>query len=278
MNQEKTGLFIAQLRKEKAMTQRELAARLGITDKAVSKWERGLGCPDISLLNSLSEILGVTTSELLNGERHKTAAPEMDAMAETALQYAKVTNRKNYKNIKMIWGISISAAALIGILVCFICNMAIDGRLTWAWYPISSTLFAWLIILPVTAWNKKGIFLSLLLLTVCILPYLKILEVIIENDGLSIPMMPIGVPVTIISIVYIWVLYYLFAVRKVKLFTGLAVTFLLTLPVSFGINWFVARITGDSIFDIWDLTGSIISIIIACIFFILSAGSRSRKS
>ncbi len=50
------GKFIAQLRKEKKMTQKELANQLHITDKAVSKWERGLSCPDILLLNPIADI------------------------------------------------------------------------------------------------------------------------------------------------------------------------------------------------------------------------------
>ncbi len=53
MNQELTGKFIAQLRKEKNLTQKELADKLGISDKTVSKWETGNGMPDVSLLQSL---------------------------------------------------------------------------------------------------------------------------------------------------------------------------------------------------------------------------------
>lgn len=69
MNQEKTGKFIAELRKEKNMTQIDLADKLGITDRAVSKWENGRGMPDLSLLAPLCEILGVSINELLSGER-----------------------------------------------------------------------------------------------------------------------------------------------------------------------------------------------------------------
>ena len=69
MNQEKIGKFIAQLRKEKNMTQNELANRLGITDRAISKWENGRGMPDLSLLKPLSDELGVSINELLSGER-----------------------------------------------------------------------------------------------------------------------------------------------------------------------------------------------------------------
>lgn len=56
------------MRKEQALTQRQLAERMNISDKAVSKWERGLGCPDVSLLPDLSKIFGVNLQELLSGE------------------------------------------------------------------------------------------------------------------------------------------------------------------------------------------------------------------
>ncbi|MDD3412321.1 MAG: helix-turn-helix domain-containing protein [Eubacteriales bacterium] len=64
----KIGRLIYSLRKEKGMTQAVLAERMNISDKAVSKWERGLGCPDVSLLPELSNILGVDLAEQLSGE------------------------------------------------------------------------------------------------------------------------------------------------------------------------------------------------------------------
>ena len=69
MNQEKIGKFIAELRKQKKLTQEQLAEKLGITKNAVSKWERGLGLMDLSLLKPLSEILNVSVTEILNGEK-----------------------------------------------------------------------------------------------------------------------------------------------------------------------------------------------------------------
>ena len=69
MNQEKIGNFIKSLRKEKNMTQNELALKLGVTDKAISKWENGRGLPDLSLIKDVSDILGVTVNELLTGEK-----------------------------------------------------------------------------------------------------------------------------------------------------------------------------------------------------------------
>ena len=68
MDQDKIGKLIAKLRKEKGLTQRELGEKVGVGFKAVSKWERGITCPDISIINELSKILGITSDELLTGE------------------------------------------------------------------------------------------------------------------------------------------------------------------------------------------------------------------
>ena len=76
MNQEKIGKFIAECRKKKKMTQQELADKLGITDKAISKWENGRCMPDISILEPLTEELGITINELIKGERIKKEKQE----------------------------------------------------------------------------------------------------------------------------------------------------------------------------------------------------------
>lgn len=68
MDNAKIGKLIYQLRQEKEMTQLQLAEQLNISDKAVSKWERGLGCPDVSLLPELSQIFNVDLEKLLAGE------------------------------------------------------------------------------------------------------------------------------------------------------------------------------------------------------------------
>ena len=69
MNNKKTGEFISNLRKELGYSQRDLAEKINITDKAVSKWETGRSAPDVSMLLPLSEVLGVSVTEILKGER-----------------------------------------------------------------------------------------------------------------------------------------------------------------------------------------------------------------
>ena len=68
MNQAKIGMFIAKRRKEKGLTQSTLAEKLGITDRAVSKWERGKALPDASIMLTLCDILEITVNDLLSGE------------------------------------------------------------------------------------------------------------------------------------------------------------------------------------------------------------------
>ena len=69
MDAKKFGAFIATLRKENNMTQVELAQKLQVTDKAVSKWERGLGFPDINTIEPLADALGVSVLEIMRSER-----------------------------------------------------------------------------------------------------------------------------------------------------------------------------------------------------------------
>ncbi len=69
------GALIARTRKEKGMTQLELAEKMGVTDKAVSKWERDLSCPDVSSLPTLAQVLGLSLEELMQG-KSETPAPE----------------------------------------------------------------------------------------------------------------------------------------------------------------------------------------------------------
>ena len=113
MNQIKIGEFISSQRRKNNLTQAALAEKLGITDRAVSKWERGKGLPDTSLMLDLCEILGVTVNELLNGE--KINMENNDQKNEhLLLEMAKELEKKN----KIIWSsmwviMTVSITALI---------------------------------------------------------------------------------------------------------------------------------------------------------------------
>lgn len=96
MDQKKIGEFIAALRKEKKLTQEQLAEKLNITKNAVSKWERGISLMDLSLLKPLSEILGVSVTELLNGEKidKDNINNKSDEIITNTINYQSKENRK----------------------------------------------------------------------------------------------------------------------------------------------------------------------------------------
>lgn len=98
MNQLKIGAFIAAQRKAKGLTQVALAEKLGITDRAVSKWERGKGMPDASLMLDLCEALDITVNELLCGERINMENNQQKT-EELLLEMAKTVEQKN----RIIW-------------------------------------------------------------------------------------------------------------------------------------------------------------------------------
>ena len=90
MNYEDIGKFIQEKRKEKGLTQKELAKKIGVTDKAVSKWETGAGCPDVSLLESLSKELDCSILEILKGKNISSVdAVEMDNYIKDTINYSK---------------------------------------------------------------------------------------------------------------------------------------------------------------------------------------------
>ncbi len=99
MNQEKIGKFIADTRKDKKMTQTELAEKLGVTDRSVSNWENGKNMPDLSLFKPLCEILDITINELLSGEKLNKSEYQ-EKLEENIIRTIDYTS-KNKKN-KMI--------------------------------------------------------------------------------------------------------------------------------------------------------------------------------
>lgn len=98
MDQIKIGRFIADCRKNKKLTQAQLAEKLGITDKAISKWERGISMPDTSIMLPLCDILSISVNELLSGEEISMENTS-NKNEQLLLDMAKEMERKN----KTIW-------------------------------------------------------------------------------------------------------------------------------------------------------------------------------
>ena len=123
MTKENLGKFISENRKALGMTQEELAQKLFVTNKAVSKWEKGQSFPDIVLFEPLAEALGVSVSELIAGEKD-----ENDVSVKAVLELSKSVIKKEKKKLKNIIGILIFT--IVALLIVFSENIAtvIDGR------------------------------------------------------------------------------------------------------------------------------------------------------
>ena len=102
IDKEKLGAFITQLRKEKGYTQKELADKLFLSNKAVSKWETGASIPDTTLLIPLAEILGVSVTELLTYQRLSPSTPidsnQVENLVKTAITYTEEEQSKIFHN------------------------------------------------------------------------------------------------------------------------------------------------------------------------------------
>ena len=105
MKKDTFGNMVAALRKEKGMTQLELAEKMGVTDKAVSKWERDLSFPDVSSIPKLAEILGVTVDELMQVKAESKEEPlkkKIDEIVDVA-----------FKGVALAMGISVVVLSIM---------------------------------------------------------------------------------------------------------------------------------------------------------------------
>ena len=118
MDQLKIGKFIAECRKQKCLTQIQLADKLSITDKAVSKWERGVAMPDTSIMLELCDILGISVNELLSGEKIDMENNNQKN-EQLLLDMAKELEKKNKTIWTSMWVIMIASmtALFAGIFV-----------------------------------------------------------------------------------------------------------------------------------------------------------------
>ncbi len=125
---EKTGRFIAELRKKKGLTQKDLGLLLGITDKAVSKWERGYNLPDYDVIQRLCAELDITVNELLSGE--KISSEEYNKKAEENIMKLVNENEEARKH-NLFWNaIGLGVSVLLACITCFVICKSTGGRLT----------------------------------------------------------------------------------------------------------------------------------------------------
>lgn len=158
------GKFIIKKRKEVGLTQKDLAEKLYVTESAVSKWERGISYPDITLMASICQALQISEHELLTASEDYQQR-EIEKEARSFRNIVKTYSWVFY----LLYGISLAA--------CFICNIAVNHELSWFFIVLTAEMVAFsLTNVPVLAKKHRGLItlgafygsLNLLLLTCCI--------------------------------------------------------------------------------------------------------------
>ena len=123
------GSFLKQKRQEKDLTQKQLSKLLFVSESAVSKWEKDVAHPDITLLPKLSEILGVSEHELITASVDNKAREEKN-------------QAKKWRTFSLSWSLFFYIAYGIALIPCFICNIAINKTLSWFWIVLSALILA----------------------------------------------------------------------------------------------------------------------------------------
>lgn len=154
MDAAKLGRFIAETRKARGMTQAQLGARLYVTDKTVSKWERGAGFPDIRTLEPLAEALEVSLVDLMRGERTETESIPVETAEAMLTETLALTRERRPVEYLLGWG----AVAAFGVAVLLLLLLLLTNGKIVA-YSVTSLclgLGAWLIPLLSLTWVDPG--------------------------------------------------------------------------------------------------------------------------
>ncbi len=300
MDNRKIGDFITLSRKQKNMTQKELADILGVTDKAISKWERGAGYPDISTLKPLAEALGVTVTELLEGEASTESVTDQvqEQLTEAvkvednnnrtllnALSYTDHLIRQKENRIGNIIGISLGLLLFLAIFICMIVDLAVTKQFTWSLIVIDSCVFGGCLFIPPFVNKKHGLLYSLCFLTVLIFPFLGILYRLTAPAWLTTDVLwKMEYPIALIWILFLWLVWLLIRRVKISPWFKVAILSLVCIPADLLTNDLVDRIFDHSGYSYFDFMEYVITVLVFVFIAVISImigmlrRSRSREA
>ena len=137
MDQKKIGTFLKELRKEKGITQEQLAEKLNVSGRSVSRWETGNNMPDISLLVEIADFYGVDVREIIEGEKSEMMDKEVRDVANKMADYA---NNEKSRLFKVVRFIGIVGVIFLGIAIVFQCIKYEPGIVSFASVLVSQYL------------------------------------------------------------------------------------------------------------------------------------------
>ncbi len=234
------GGFLKQKRQENNLTQKELSKLLFVSESAVSKWEKDVAHPDISLLPKLSQILGVSEHELI------TASIDNKSREEKV-------QAKKWRIFSLSWSLFFYIAYGVALIPCFICNLVIDKTLSWFWIVVSALLLAFTFTnLPKLIKKHKLIFIPIsMYLALCLL--LGVCCIYTKGDWFWIPSLSVLIGLIIIFAPIYIARYDVFSkIKKYNDFISVAVDFVVlnillivinayTVTSGYADNWWYAN-------------------------------------
>ena len=174
MDNKEIGIRILSARKNLGYTQKQLGNLINVSDKAVSKWERGIGCPDISLLLPLSEALKMSIDELIGG----TVVDKSEKKTvQNLINYTKIKAIENKERIIKISYLFITIVMMIGIFVPCLCNYYLNHSFTWSIISSAAIIYAWIILTVLVQAKENVVIKAIIVASIGVIPLLYVVSV-----------------------------------------------------------------------------------------------------
>jgi len=185
----------------------------------------------------------------------------------------KIKGEKIMKKNK-VYEILFVVLLLIGIMVCTVCDIAISGTYTWSLVPVSAIVFAWVALLPIKRYGKKGIGASLVILNICIITYLYALNNVVKDTKL---LFSVGMRMSAVSIIYLICIFGIFKILRKKRFTAMGFSLLLGIPMCIIINVNLSEMFRQPLLDLWDLLAILALFVLSIIAFLFQLNNSRKK-
>lgn len=246
---ENMGQVITLKRKEKELTQKELADKLGVTDKAVSKWERGISYPDIALIMPLAEVLGLSTDELLgkkeeakanlpmeDNEEKENRVVHEDRKPQGAVKpHIIIKKGLNGKKTRELLLLLLSGACMVASVTCVIVDYATTGGLSWSLIAIVSMALGWLLAFPFLKGMKKAPIVAGVILCLCIAPFLWALSLLVKEPLVF----SLGKWMALVGLAWLGLSYGIFKIIRKSKWGAAGVCLIVLIPAQWLINYII---------------------------------------
>lgn len=219
--------FMTEKRIAAGLTQKELAERLYVSDSTVSKWERGLSYPDITLISQICKELNITEHEFI------TASDDFAGRMEKK-------QAKHYRSAVKTGWLLLNGGYAVALLVCFICNLAIQHTLSWFFIVLAAIALTFSVTTLPSLLRKHRLLITFAAATVLI--YLLLLVCSLYTGGGW--FLSAAVPIASVSLTCPWFLLLIFKYAKINTFLKVGIALVFLGIFTLGINPFIAFVLG----------------------------------